>query len=120
MVANAMNNISPALPPWLARLSDITDNGNTLSQFRRGRPLLVNKAHPKPAFQCVLAVYKSRRARSSSLRIEPRGVKSDEIPALWEETLPPIKVVLTRFETGNAAHLRGVTAGVWRPLQTRW
>ena len=37
-------------PPWLARLSDITDDGNTSSQFRRGRPLLVNKAHPKPAF----------------------------------------------------------------------
>ena len=49
MVANTMNNISPALPPWLARLSDITDDGNTSSQFRRGRPLLVNKAHPKPA-----------------------------------------------------------------------
>ena len=49
------------------------------------------------------------------MRMEPRGVKSDEIPALWEETLPPIKVVLARFETGNAVHIGVVTAGVWRP-----
>ena len=48
----------------------------------------------------------------------PRGVKSDEIPTLWEETLPPIKVVLTRFETGNAVYTGVVTALVQRPILT--
>ena len=106
-------------PPWLARLSDITDDGNTSSQFRRGRPLLVNKAHPKPASGLRSPVYKSTEQRPSSLRIEPRGVKSDEMLALWEETSPPIKVVLTEFEIGKAVHTGVVTAGVWRPKSAR-
>ena len=39
-------------------------------------------------------------------------VKPDEISTLWEETLPPTKVVLTRFETGDAVYIGVVTAGV--------
>ena len=38
--------------------------------------------------------------------------KPDEISTLWEETLPPNKVVLTRFETGDAVYNGVVTAGV--------
>ena len=50
-----------------------------------------------------------------SLRVEM--VKPDEIPALWEETSPPTKVVLTEFEIGKAVYIGVVTAGVWRPLR---
>ena len=39
-------------------------------------------------------------------------LKPDEISTLWEETSPPNKVVLTRFETGDAVHIGVVTAGV--------
>ena len=39
--------------------------------------------------------------------MEPRGVKSDEIPALWEETAS------SPGKTGKAE--QDVTAGVWRP-----
>ena len=38
-------------------------------------------------------------------------MKSDEILALWEETLPPNKVVLTEFEIGKTRHIGVVMVG---------
>ena len=65
-------------------------------------------------FSASCRLYESRRARPSSLRIEPRGVKSDEIPTLWEETSVVLAVVYKRRRG-----IESVTAGVWRPKSAR-
>ena len=101
-------------PPRIARLSDITDDVVHHPSFVEGDPYWSTKRTLIRLFSASCRLNKSRRARTSSLRIEPRGVKSDEIPALWEETTVVLTVVHKRRRG-----IESVTAGVWRPKSAR-
>ena len=67
MVANAMNNISPALPPWLARLSIYVPVTNPAQVLLAVSPLgkqLTDVDPHRRLFRFGLPPNKSRRANS--------------------------------------------------------
>ena len=106
-------------PPWLARLSidtPVTSPARILVDLHRDTRKF--NQHRLLASFAGISINRAKTLKFAD-RTERCEIRRDSC-AMGGNVCSELVVVLAEFEIGNAVYLRGVTAGVWRPLQTRW
>ena len=119
VVSPRLVRVQGASPPWLARLSidtPVTSPARILVDLHRD-----TRKFNQHRLLASFAGIQTNRAKTLKFadRTERCEIRRDSC-AMGGNVCSELVVVLAEFEIGNAVYLRGVTAGVWCPLQSQY